>query len=152
MARDRFKFDLVIKELKGKDHTMKREIAVETKNYFVQSFKDQKFYNKKWKEVQRRIPGTKAYKYPKKKGLKRRTRPILIGKGTLRRAVNGCIKTVGSKITFQIDLPYAAIHNEGLKMKNGKAMPKRQFMGQNKTTDNIAKTIIKKYVNKAFRR
>lgn len=147
---DRFKFDLVGEELKKGSTNMMREIAMANKNYFLQSFKRQA-WDQKWAEVNRRIPGTKEYKYPAKKGLRRRTRPILVGKGALRRAVNSSIKSVTpNKVKFVVDLPYAAIHNEGLRMKGGKTMPKRQYMGYNEATNKINKAIIKKYADKAF--
>jgi phage gpG-like protein len=150
---DRFRFDLIGEELRKGSTNMMREIAMANKNYFLQSFQRQSWDDKKWEEVQRRIPGTNAYKYPAKKGLRRRTRPILVGKGSLRRAVNSSIKSITpNRIRFQVDLPYAAIHNEGLRKKGGGTMPKRQYMGNSKQTDKINQTIIKKYVNKAFRR
>lgn len=153
MATDRFRFDIIGEELRKGSTNMMREVAMANKNYFLERFKTQSWDGKKWEEVQRRIPGTKAYKYPAKKGLRRRTRPILVGKGSLRRAVNSSIKSITpSRIRFQVDLPYAAIHNEGLRMARGGIMPKRQYMGNNKETDKINQTIIKKYVNKAFRR
>jgi phage gpG-like protein len=153
MARDRFQFDLIGEEFKKGSTNMMREIAMANKNYFLQSFKAQGWDGKKWQEVNRRIKGTKEYKYPAKKGLRRRTRPILVGKGALRRAVNSSIKSVTpTRVRFQVDLPYAAIHNEGLRKKGGGTMPKRQYMGNNKETDKINQTIIKKYANKAFQR
>lgn len=155
MATDRFRFDIIGEEFRKGSTNMMREIAMANKNYFLQSFQRQGWDGKKWEEVQRRIKGTRAYKYPKKKGLSRRTRPILVGKGSLRRAVNSSIKSVTpNRVRFQVDLPYAAIHNEGsnVKGKGRKAMPKRQYMGNSKETDKINQTIIKKHVNKAFRR
>jgi phage gpG-like protein len=150
---DRFKFDLIGEDIKKGSTNMMREIAMANKNYFLQSFKRSGFDGHKWQEVQRRIPGTKAYKYPAKKGLRRRTRPILVGKGSLRRAVNSSLKSVTpNRIRFSVDLPYAAIHNEGLKMRNGGMMPKRQFMGNSKEMDKTNKKIIKKYVDRAFKR
>lgn len=134
---------------------MMREIAMANKNEFLNSFKKQGWDGKKWEEVQRRIPGTRAYKYPKKKGLRRRTRPILVGKGSLRRAVNSSIKSVTPwRVRFQVDLPYAAIHNEGSNVggKGRKPMPKRQYMGDSKGLNKINKEIIQKHVNKAFKR
>jgi phage gpG-like protein len=150
---DRFKFDLIGEELRKGSTSMMREIAMANKNYFLESFKAQGWDGKRWEEVQRRIPGTNAYKYPYKKNMKRRTRPILVGKGSLRRAVNSSIKSITpNRVRFQVDLPYAAIHNEGLRMKQGGMMPKRQYMGESKQTDKINQTIIKKYVDKAFKR
>jgi phage gpG-like protein len=123
------------------------------KNHFVNSFKKQSWDGDKWQEVQRRIKGTKAYNYPKKKGLKRRTRPILVGRGSLRRAVNSSLKSVTpNRVRFEVDLPYAAIHNEGLRMARGGMMPKRQFIGLTEELNKTNKKIIRKYVDKSFKR
>jgi phage gpG-like protein len=153
MGQDRFKFDVIGEDLKKGSTAMMREIAMAQKNHFVDSFKRQAWDNKKWQEVQRRIKGTKAYEYPKKKGLKRRTRPILVGKGSLRRAVNSSLKSVTpNRVRFQVDLPYAAIHNEGLRMRSGGLMPKRQYIGLTEALNKKNKSIIQKYVNKTFKK
>lgn len=148
---DRFKFDVIAKRLKSVSLNMMREIAMEHKNLYLDNFQQQGWDGKKWQEVNRRIKGTPEYEYPKKKGLKRRTRPILVGKGALRRAVNSSIKSITTnKISFVVDLPYAAIHNEGTRMKNGKKMPKRQYMGESRATNELTKKIIKKYADRSF--
>lgn len=153
MATDRFRFDLIGEEFRRGSTNMMREVAMANKNYFLKSFQKQSWDGKKWQQVKRRIPGTKEYKYPAKKGLRRRTRPILVGKGSLRRAVNSSIKSITpNRVRFEVDLPYAAIHNEGLRIRGGGMMPRRQYMGQNKETDRLNKDIIKKYADKAFRR
>ena len=118
----KFKFEQVKKQLVA----MQRETLVllsnQAQNYFVKSFKNQGFNGEPWKEVQRRTPDTKAYKYPKKKGLQRRTSPILIGAGfkkrggTLRLAVSNMARTAqigNGTVRMIVDLPYAAIQNDG---------------------------------------
>jgi phage gpG-like protein len=144
---DTFKFDIIQKAYKTASLNLMREIAMANKNYFLDNFKvKQGWGSEQWQEVQRRIPGTNAYMYPAKKGLKRRTRPILVGKGSLRRAVNASIKLVTTnRVYFRVDLPYAAVHNEG-----SKRIPKRQYMGMNRETNVLNKNIIKKYASKAF--
>lgn len=119
---NRFNFE----EVKQKLDQTKREVLVllstQAQNYFLSSFKKQGFNGENWQEVQRRIPGTKAYKYPKTKGLQRRTSPILVGAGykirggTLRRAVSMMARTstIGNgTLKMVVDLPYARIQNEG---------------------------------------
>jgi phage gpG-like protein len=148
---DRFRFDIIGKEFKMQSTSLMREIAMANKNYFLQSFKRGGWGSDNWQEVDRRIKGTKAYEYPKSKGLRRRTRPILVGKGSLRRAVNSSVKSVlPNRVKFEVDLPYAAIHNEGLIMRGGKAMPQRQYMGENAETNKLNKSIIQKYAGRAF--
>lgn len=149
---NKFKFDLIQKQFKTGALNCMRELAVANKNYFLQSFREQKWDGKPWKQVQRRIPGTPEFEYPSGKGLRRRTRPILIGKGTLRRAVNASIQQVlPGKVKFLVRLPYAEVHNEGGRMKNGRHMPKRKFMGQSKFMNTRNKDIINKYAKKSFR-
>jgi len=124
---DKFKFG----QLKERITKMRQELPVllanDSRLYFSNTFKTQSWDGVPWQEVNRRIPGTPEYKYPKKKDLGRHTRPILVGKGStkLRRAVNNSIRVQSWPVVrLVVDLPYAQAHNEGL----GK-MPKRQFMG-----------------------
>ena len=150
----KFKFEQVKKQLVA----MQRETLVllsdQAQNYFVKSFKNQGFNGEQWKEVQRRTPDTKAYKYPKKKGLQRRTSPILIGAGykirggTLRDAVGSMSRTreIGNGIVRMIvDLPYAKAQNEG-----NKHLPRRQFIGQTPELTNMQVKKIEQIVTKIF--
>lgn len=149
---NKFKFDLIAKQFKSNNLLAMRELAMANKKYFLQSFKSESWDGKKWPEVNRRIKGTKEYEYPKNKGLRRRTRTILVGKGTLRRAVNASLELITpSKVTFRVRLPYAAIHNEGLKMRNGAPMPRRQYMGESNAMRAKNIEIIKKYADRSFK-
>lgn len=130
-------------DLKKNIDVMKKELplllANDAQNYFSKSFLNQSWEGKQWQEVQRRIPGTNSYKYPKKKDLGRHTRPILVGKGStkLRRAVANSARLnpqVWPIVRLVVDLPYARAHNEGL----GK-MPKRKYMGDSKELNQIHK-------------
>lgn len=126
-------------EVQEKIKQVRRETLVllsnQAQNYFLASFKNQGLRSAgDWKEVQRRTPGTRAYKYPKNKGLQRRTSPILTGAGyrvrggTLRRAVSAMARTADindARLRMIVDLPYANIINEG-----GKNMPKREYVAQ----------------------
>lgn len=114
----------VFKNLQAKFEQVKREapkvLANEGQKAFLDNFKTESFDNKKWKEVQRREPGTYAYKYPKSKDLARRSRPILIGKTRrLRNATANSVKQANSRrIKWANYLPYSEVQNE-----------KRTFMG-----------------------
>ena len=160
MSDTKFKFEQVKKQLVA----MQRETLVllsnQAQNYFVKSFKNQGFNGEPWKEVQRRIPGTNAWKYPKptkdnpKRGLQRRTSPILIGAGykirggTLRDAVGSMSRTreIGNGIVRMIvDLPYAKAQNEG-----NKHLPRRQFIGQTPELTNMQVKKIEQIVTKIF--
>lgn len=152
MAQNKFRFDIVLSNFKRNELKMVREIATAQKNYFMRSFDKQAWGGKKWKEVKRRIKGTPEYKYPKRKGLSRRRRKILIGTGALRRDLNNSIEATTSKtIRFRMKLPYAAIHNEGGRMGNGGKMPRRQYMGWNREVDQLTKGIINKNMDKVFK-
>lgn len=114
----------VFKRLEAKFAKVKREapiiLAKEGVKAFKSNFETQSFEGRKWDEVQRRIPGTDAYKYPKTKDLKRRTRPILIGKTReLKRSVTGSIREYNTKrIKWASYVKYADKQNK-----------KRTFMG-----------------------
>jgi len=96
----------------------KRELPIVlsklTENHFTESFTKGALDEHKWKEVQRRIPGTPEYKYPKKRGLSRRTSPILVRTGNLRRKVSRSITNASwQQIRLAVDLPYADAQNAG---------------------------------------
>ena len=111
-------------------------------NFFRGTFNKQGFDGVKWKEVQRRTQGTKAYKYATKAA---RTRAILVKSGALRR---GTLRkyTSFAKTIIQNEMPYAKVHNEG-----SKKMPKRQFIGQSKNLDKQTIQEIDRYVKKILK-
>lgn len=155
MPASRLNIDEVRKRLDGAQRTIYVLLANQAQNYFVDSFKKQGFANQHWKEVQRRMPDKAAYKYPKKKGLQRRTSPILIGAGykirggTLRRAVSNMSRTAqyrSNGFRMIVDLPYAARHNEGLA-----GMPKRQYVGQTAELTQMQNRLIAQEIDKIFR-
>lgn len=130
MANDHMSFE----NLKNQIFAMKRTIPVllanQAMNYFLSSFDKQGWNGESWQEVKRRIEGTPEYKYPLHSDLGRRTRAILIGKGStrLRRAVNNSVKIAEfPTVLLEVDLPYARVHNEG---NPARGIPKRQYMGQ----------------------
>lgn len=92
-------------------------------DHFKENFQNERFEKKKWKEVKRR----------KDKHIRgaRRTRKILTGDtGDLGRSFENA-QYSQAKATIISDLPYSAVHNEGLRAGRGRGfkMPKRQFMG-----------------------
>lgn len=134
---------------------MKRELppilANQARNFFLDSFDKQGWQDgtqQNWKEVQRRIPGTPEYKYPKKKQLSRRDSPILVRTGKLRRAVRNSIRTqTFEKVELIVPLKYADVHNSG-----DANHAKRQFMGDSKTLRDKQKKTISNRIDKAFQR
>lgn len=125
-----------------------KEVGKVAQRNFTASFTNQGFDSKAWREVQRRIPGTDAYKYPKSKGLGRRKKAILIGStGDLRRSVSQSLRSATwEKIKFQVSTPYAVYHNEG----EGK-IPKRQFIGSSRELSNSILQILNKNLAKCFK-
>jgi len=143
---DKFNFAEVKRKIELTKKQLPVILAKETEKEFVENFKRQGFFGGTWQVPQRRIAGTNAYKYPKKRGLSRRTKPTLTMSGILRRAVNNSIRVKTFElIKLVVDLPYAARHNEGLD-----GMPKRQFMGEHPELVKKQKAIITKFFDKVW--
>lgn len=149
--QDKFKLYLVRDNIAQVKRELPIRLANETRNYFTDNFSKQGFDGVKWKEVKRRIKGTPEYLYPKKKDLGRRTRPILIGKGSgkLRAAVNNSIRVqTWPQVRLVVDLDYAKAHNEGVPARN---LPKRQYMGQTETLTVKQESIMKRYFDSIWK-
>ena len=123
-------------------------------SWFKKNFQNQSWGRVRWKEVQRRTPGTKAYKYNAKHHPARTTRRILTGDTgdlgrsiEIREAKNGSVTIWTNPSTFGSKEPYGRVHNEGLRAGRGKGftMPRRQFMGEDPELDEL---IIKKLEEK----
>ena len=145
--KNKFEFDKVFDKLQQMKPKLPQEIAAIAQSSFVKNFNDESFFGKKWKEVQRRIEGTKAYKYPKTKKLSRRVKPILVGTGKLKREVNSSIRQATfDEVRLGVDLPYAAAQNEGTNK-----IPKREFMGNSPILEKKIKDKIKKSISQIFK-
>lgn len=118
------------------------KIGNEAVNQFQKNFEQQGFDGVKWKEVQRRIPGTNAYKYPKRERAKR-TRGILIQTGTLLRSIR-ILRKSSDSITIGFE-KYGKYHNEGMNPQ-----PKRQFAGIDNDLSLAIKTIVTTEIKKAL--
>ncbi len=131
-------------------------LANDAQKYFLGAFKDESWNGAKWAEVERRKPDTNAYKYPKKKGLSRRVKPILIGTGRLRREVsliagNAQVNYNGYdfKVTLALNsanVPYAGYNNDGTEH-----IPERKFMGDSPALRKILLKRIESYFNKVWK-
>ena len=119
----------------------------EAKNNFQDNFTKQGFEGGKWTEVQRRISGTNSYKYPKTKGLGRRTKAILSGTGKLKKDIQVKEVSFGKTVvgTSSITEDYAMVHNEGTA-----TIPQRKFIGGSQNLTNKMKEIIFKELKKLF--
>jgi len=152
---DKFNFKQVKKNLDRSRRELLVLLSNQAQNYFLKSFTEQGFDGTEWKNVQRREEGTKAYKYPKTKGLQRRTSPILVGAGykirggTLRRAVSTMARTRqmnSDGFRMIVDVPYAGYLNEGTDK-----MVKRQFVGQTQELTNMQKQEIDKTIHRIWK-
>lgn len=141
----KFGFDRVKKNMAQVRAELPPVLGSTAQNFFLSSFRYQGFEEgaQKWKEVKRRMPDQPEYKYPKKKGLSRRTKPILSMTGRLRRAVSTSLREATWKIIrFVVDVPYAEYLNEGTDK-----MAKRQYIGKSEILDKKIKEKIEKVVN-----
>lgn len=144
---NKFNFDKVLQNVARMKRELPIVVAKETQKNFVGNFTNQGFDGKPWVKPNRVKPGTNEYKYPKTKGLSRRTKPTLTMSGALRRAVSNSIRSsTFEMIRLVVGLPYASVHNEGTD-----TTPQRQFIGQTKELTNIQERIIKKHMDKIWR-
>lgn len=141
---NKFGTDKILQNIQQLKNTLPVELANQAQNFFMASWKKQGFDDggvQSWPVPKRRIEGTEEYKYPKSKGLGRRTRATLVQSGALRRAVGMSIRSTtfekvqlivgdmqpsGSGVKGKFD--YARYQNEGTDK-----IPKRKFMGDSAT-------------------
>ena len=155
MSDNRFGFG----EVRQKIIAMKEELPIvlanQAQNHFVGSWQRQGWDGKAWKEVNRRIPGTNEYKYPKNYGLGRRTSAILVSSGrargvsggTLRRVVGNSIRSKRfDNIRLVVDIPYAAYLNDGTDN-----MVARSFMKDSATLIRLQVAKINEFTNRIWR-
>lgn len=139
---DKFKLNTAIKNLQQQKSDLPQALAEATQQYFNKSFDNQAFNGTPWQDVKRHF---------KKGG---NNKPILQQTGALKTAVSkSLVKTDFKTIKFEVTgVPYAAVHNEGLKASRGKGfkMPKRQFIGHTDQLTQIQKDIIQTYISKIW--
>ena len=150
----KFNISAKLKAFEELKKTLPVKLGASSVNFFKQSFRGSQagFIDQglqKWKEVKRRTPGTKAYKYAKKSS---RTRGILVKSGELRNSI--AVKSTSFERTLiATDKKYAQVHNEGLKAGRGKGftMPKRKFMGDSHELTKKHLKTIKKDIDSAMK-
>lgn len=147
----RWRFDEALRNLKSVEMRVPGLLARQAQDYFTNSFRKSRLGEEyKWPEVQRRIAGTKAYKYPPKGSRLTawRHNPILVGNAVLMKKVASSIREVSwRRIRLVVDgLEYAEIHNEGGYAGRGhKArIPKRSYMKQTRELTNKQIDLIKR--------
>lgn len=126
------------------------EIGNTAKNFFVENFRKQGFDDKtvqRWKPRKRTTYKTKSGKV-----VDDTTRAILVKTGDLRRSIIRVPNRAALNVKIQTDLPYAKVHNEGLRAGRGKGfkMPKRQFIGDSYNLNEKVKAVIVKRLDKVF--
>jgi len=145
---DKFNLEGVIAKFEETKRVLPKIFANDAMNFVNDNFKKQGFDNmpvERWREVKRRMQGTKAWKYPKKKALGRRTRAILVQTGRLRRATY-IKKATWAETTIANPTPYADYHNSGTAR-----IPQRQFMGHSKALEKIQIAKINKALNEIWK-
>ena len=148
MPDNKFRFQHLLSNLMKMKTELPVILATQAQTYFTRSFTKQSWDGAGWKEVKRRQPGTDEYKYPKFKGLSRRTSPILVRTGALRRAVSNSIRSATfSSVRLVVDLPYAAAQNDGDSKIN---LPRRHYMGNSPMLMEQQNLKIRNYINKAW--
>jgi phage gpG-like protein len=135
-------------------------MGVESNKFFINSFRQQGFTDTTFQAWKKRKDTKDTYK----RGGRKRTREsgaptrslnigraILIGKGSgiLKRSIKWRKYGKNAVINYS-NLPYAKVHNDGLRAGRGKGfkMPKRQFVGYSKVMN---RKIVEK-INKIIRR
>lgn len=124
---------------------------------FKKNFQTESFFGKKWKQVQRRIPGTKPYKAADyniggEKHPSWRKLPILTISGNLGRSISYKVEK-GTAIVYS-DLKYSSAHNEGTTTagrNHSTTIPQRQFIGDHEEVDKVVKATITKLMNDLFK-
>ncbi|MBI9055505.1 MAG: phage virion morphogenesis protein [Bacteroidales bacterium] len=110
-------------------------------DHFKSNFEKQAWGRTRWKEVNRRTPGTQEYNYNSRKHPARISRNILSGDtGDMKRSLQYVPQA--AKVNITSDVPYFRVHNKGL-MAGRKGhqfkMPRRQSVGMDKELNQIIK-------------
>jgi phage virion morphogenesis protein len=117
-------------------------VSNNSKNFFLQSFRNQGFTDNSLEKWQKRDNRSR----------RNSGRAILVDTGALRRSIK-VSQSSFNKIVITSNLPYAAVHNYGLKAGRGRGfkMPKRKFMGNSKKLNQQNIDIIKSELTKIFK-
>ena len=140
--REHLKILQATKEVKQAIKDSVNYMGTEALNHFTRSFRNQGFEDaaiERWRPRKGEISGGIARVRKRDAG----SRAILIKSGALRRSLFKYRSGVYA-ITIKSPLPYAIVHNDGLRAGRGKGfkMPKRQFVGNSsKLIDKIYKQI-----------
>jgi len=131
-----------IRNLKDAKRNIPVLVSNNSKNFFLQSFRNQGFTDNSLEKWQKRDNSSR----------RNSGRAILVDTGALRRSIK-VTQSSFNKIVITSNLPYAAVHNYGLKAGRGRGfkMPKRKFMGNSKKLNQQNIDIIKSELTKIFK-
>ena len=134
----KFNFDKVLKNITRVKRELPKMVANDTKNYFLNSWREQGWDGKAWEMPKRRL---------KKNPKRRDNSAILVQSGKLRRAVSNSLKSATWElIKFDVtDVKYAGYNNFGTDRN-----PQRQFMGHTKALGEIQEKRVTDYFNKVW--
>lgn len=144
---------------KAMDNDIPKIVANRATQLFKQNFREEGFFGKKWKEVQRRQLHT--VKYKTKTG-KVKTKVVPVGKGVMgrRKILTGRKGDLGSSIRWKVepgkaiiysDLKYSEAHNEGTNnagRSHNVHIPQRQFIGDHAKINEMVKKTIEERMGK----
>jgi phage gpG-like protein len=142
---------MTIKRLERLSRNLTLIVGEQVVNETVTNFRRGGFFGKKWKP---RRPDA-----PRNEG-----RGILIDSGRLFRSIRILTRTLKTVVVGST-VPYAAVHNQGLKVRKRPArkgrskrrggasfkMPKRQFIGESKTLSKRLNKLMRDEIKKAFK-
>lgn len=145
---DDFNFAEQILAMAKLRETLPIKIAALSRNHFLNNWRLQGFETENgWKIPERKIEGTKEWKYVKKKSW--RESATLVNTGKLRRGVNNSIASqTMDLIKLEVndeEVAYAKFNNEG-----GGNLPQRKFMGESEILNLKIEELIDKELEKVF--
>ena len=121
------------------ERTIPIKIGATAVEHFKENFQQEGFVNNGLK------------KWQKRKHEKTTDREVLTVSSDLGSSID--YRTENGKVIVESDLPYAEVHNEGLRSGRGKGftMPKRQFIGESKELTEKIENVIKQELDKILK-
>lgn len=137
-----FEFDKSLKAFHKFKEEAPKAIANQSKNHFLEGFR------KGGGQTDDSKNGWRAREKTAKRNV---GRAILVDTGALRRSINVIKATWKEIIIGSVGVVYAARHNEGIIDRLGRAMPKREFIGDSKVLNEKNKKTLSKLLGKVFK-
>ena len=131
------------KELKrALERTIPVKVGREAKNHFQENFLKGGFVDNGLH------PWPRSKRQGTSKGAKGSYKTLLSGRNHLYSSIS--YRAEPYRVTLTNDVPYARVHNEGLRAGRGKGftMPRRQFMGESPELHRVLREKIEKHLNK----